>query len=58
MKHYIDKDALIAEIRRRIEINEVCQKVSGGHEFYRGCIDEAKEIIAIVNTLEVMKMFE
>ena len=41
----IDKDAVIAEIKSRIDTNETCQKISGGHEFYRGAIDEAKEIL-------------
>ena len=53
----IDKDALVAEIEGRISINETCQKISGGHDFYRGAINEAKEIISIINTIEVKEVW-
>ena len=52
----IDKDAVIAEIKSRIDTNETCQKISGGHEFYRGAIDEAKEILSLIDTLEVKEV--
>ena len=53
MEQYISKSALVAEIDRRIEINNTCQKISGGNEFYRGAIDESKEILSFLDTLEV-----
>ena len=56
MTHLIDKDAIVAEKERRIEINNTCQKISGGNEFYRGAIDEAKEILSIIDTLEVKEV--
>lgn len=54
----IDKSAVVAEIERRIEINNTCQKISGGNEFYRGAIDEAKEILSFLDTLEVKEVDE
>ena len=49
----IDKAAVVEEINRRIELNNTCQKIGGGHEFYRGAIDEAKEILSYLDTIEV-----
>lgn len=56
MTQYIPKAAVVAEIKRRIEINNTCQKISGGNEFYRGAIDEAKEILSFLDTLEVKEV--
>ena len=56
MEEYIPKAALVAEIKRRIELNNTCQKISGGNEFYRGAIDEAKEILHFSDTLEVKEI--
>lgn len=53
MAQYIDKAAVVADIKSRININETCQKISGNNEFYRGAIDEAKEILSIIDILEV-----
>lgn len=56
MAQYIPKSALVAEIESRIEINNTCQKISGGNEFYRGAIDEAKEILSLLDTLEAKEI--
>ena len=56
MEQYISKSALVAEIERRVELNDTCQKISGGNEFYRGAIDEAKEILSFLDTLEVKEV--
>lgn len=57
MRQYIDKAAVVALIENRLNLNKVCQKISE-HEFYRGAIDEAKEILSSLDTLEVKKMNE
>lgn len=58
MGQYISKAAVVAEIERHVKLNETCQKISGGNEFYRGAIDEAKEILSFLNTLEVKEIHE
>lgn len=58
MAQYINKSALVAEIERQVKLSETCQKISGGNEFYRGAIDEAKEILSFLDTLEVKDPYE
>lgn len=57
MGKYIDKATVVALIENRIKLNEVCQKISE-NEFYHGAIDEAKEILSSLDTLEVKEMNE
>lgn len=57
MGQYIDKATVVALIENRMKLNEVCQKISE-NEFYHGAIDEAKEILSLLDTIEVKEMNE
>lgn len=56
MKQYIDKSALVAEIDRR---NVICKKVAldlrtqENKDYYQGKAEAYKEMLDILNTLEV-----
>lgn len=52
MKQYIDKDALVAEIKRRISEVEQIDKAS----YEVGLLDAYKIILSFINTLEVKEI--
>ena len=57
MEQYISKDTLVAEINERIKLNDSCIEISKGNdEFYRGAFDEAKEILSLIDTIEVKEI--
>ena len=52
MAHYIDKDALVAEIERRYETN-----IIGAHNAFRnGKIEALREVKDFIDTLEVKEV--
>ena len=61
MKAYIDKSALVAEIERR---NVLCRKVAldlrtqENKDYYQGKAEAYKEVLDILNTLEVKEANE
>ena len=54
MAHLIDKDALIAEIERRIKETESMQPKFD--QFWAGQISAFKGVLKIINTLEVKEV--
>ena len=54
MKQYIDKDALLAEIKRRLEALNACHadRVAG----YAGEISGLKRLLSFLDTLEVKEV--
>jgi len=59
MAQYIDKSALVAEIERR---NVICKKVAldlrtqGNKDYYQGKAEAYKEVLDILDTLEVKEV--
>ena len=56
MAQYIDKDALIAEIERRIKTNKECMLGLKNLDYYQGKVDTLKDIISFIDTLEVKEV--
>ena len=58
MKQYIDKDALVAEIEKRInkEIQSCATDSILGYS--QGCIDSMRNVLSLINTLEVKEIHE
>ena len=53
MAHLIDKDALVAEIERRIKTNKECMLGLKHLEYYQGKVDALNDTISSLDTLEV-----
>lgn len=56
MAQYIDKDALIAEIERRIKTNKECMLGLKNLDYYQGKVDTLKDIISFIDTLEAKEV--
>ena len=58
MKHYIDKDIIVAEIVRRInkEIQRCATDSILGYS--QGCVDSMRNILSFLDTLEVIDPYE
>lgn len=52
MKHYIDKDALVAEIKRRMDENSGKQVLPQ----YFGMVEEDLNILSFIDSLEVKEV--
>ena len=55
MAQYIDKDALVAEIERRIEFYENIQMIK---PVYESNIEDFNELLSFIDTLEVKENFK
>lgn len=53
MEQYIDKDAVLAEIERRIKTNKECMLGLRNLDYYQGKVDALNDTISSLNTLEV-----
>ena len=58
MAHLIDKDALIAEIERRIKTNKECMLGLRNLDYYQGKVDALNDTISSLNTIEVKDVNE
>lgn len=58
MAKYIDKDALVAEIERRIKTNKECMLGLRNLDYYQGKVDALNDTISFINTLEVKEVQE
>ena len=52
-KKLIDKDALVADIERRIKTNKECMLGLRSLDYYQGKVDALNDTISFLNTLEV-----
>ena len=52
----IDKDALVAEIERRIKTNKECMLGLRNLDYYQGKVDALNDTISSLNTLEVKEV--
>lgn len=52
----IDKDALVAEIERRIKTNKECMLGLRNLNYYQGKIDALNDTISFIDTLEVKEV--
>ena len=53
MANLIDKDALVAEIERRIKTNKECMLGLRNLDYYQGEVDALNDTISSLDTLEV-----
>ena len=56
MEQYISKDALVAEIERRIKTNKGCMLGLRNLDYYQGKVDALNDTISFINTLEVKEV--
>lgn len=56
MKQYISKDALVAEIERRIKTNKECMLGLRNLDYYQGKVDALNDTISFLDTLEVKEV--
>ena len=56
MTHLIDKDALVAEIERRIKTNKECMLGLRNLDYYQGKVDALNDTISSLNTIEVKEV--
>ena len=56
MKKYIDKSALVAEIKRRIKTNKECMLGLRNLDYYQGKVDALNDTISFIDTLEVKEV--
>ena len=56
MAQYIDKDALVAEIERRIKTNKECMLGLRNLDYYQGKVDALNDTISFIDTLEVKEV--
>ena len=56
MTQYIDKDALVAEIERRIKTNKECMLGLRNLDYYQCKVDVLNDTISFINTLEVKEV--
>ena len=52
----IDKDALVAEIERRIKINKECMLGLKNLDYYQGKVDALNDTLSTLDTLEVKEV--
>ena len=53
MEQYIPKDAVVAEIKRRIKTNKECMLGLKKLDYYQGKADALNDTISLLDTLEV-----
>lgn len=53
MAEYIEKSALVAEIKRRIKTNKECMLGLRNLDYYQGKVDALNDTISFLDTLEV-----
>ena len=58
MAQYIDKDALVAEIERRIKINKECMLGLKNLDYYQGKVDALNDALSLLDTIEVKEVKE
>ena len=58
MVHLIDKDALVAEIERRVKTNKECMLGLKNLDYYQGKVDALNDTISSLDTLEVKEVNE
>ena len=58
MEQYIDKSALVAEIKRRIKTNKECMLGLRNLDYYQGKVDALNDTISFIDTLEVKEVQE
>lgn len=56
MAQYIPKDALLAEIKRRIKTNKECMLGLRNLDYYQGKVDALNDTLSSLNTLEVKEV--
>lgn len=56
MAQYIDKDALVAKIERRIKTNKECMLGLRNLDYYQGKVDALKDTLSSLGTLEVKEV--
>ena len=56
MAKYISKDALVAEIKRRIKTNKECMLGLRNLDYYQGKVDALNDTISSLDTLEVKEV--
>ena len=56
MAQLIDKDALVAEIEKRIKTNKECMLGLRNLGYYQGKVDALNDTISFINTLEVKEV--
>lgn len=56
MEQYIIKDAVVAEIGRRIKINNGCMLGFKNLDYYQGKVDALNDTLSFLNTLEVKEV--
>lgn len=56
MAQYIDKDALVAKIERRIKTNKECMLGLRNLDYYQGKVDALNDTISSLDTLEVKEV--
>lgn len=52
----IDKDALVAEIKRGIKINKECMLGLRNLDYYKGKVDALNDTLSFIDTLEVKEV--
>jgi hypothetical protein len=52
----IDKDALVAEIERRIKINKECMLGLKNLDYYQGKVDALNDALSLLDTIEVKEV--
>jgi len=58
MAQYISKDAVVAEIKRRIKTNKECMLGLRNIDYYQGKVDALSDTISFLATLEVKEVNE
>ena len=53
MAQYIDKNAVMAEVERRIKINKECMLGLRNLDYYQGKVDALNDTISFLDTIEV-----
>ena len=56
MAQYIDKDALVAEIERRIKTNKECMLGLRNLDYYQGKVDALNDTISFIDTFEAKEV--
>ncbi len=56
MAHLIDKDAVVAEIERRIKTNKECMLGLRNLDYYQGKVDALNDTNSFIDTLEVKEV--
>lgn len=56
MEQYIKKNALVAEIKRKLKINKECMLGLRNLDYYQGKVDALNDTISSLDTLEVKEI--